>query len=385
MPKQRQAPPYFSVKQKMVFCSFLLILGTLAVARYFGSFFLNPKPNIDLPQDPIAKLENAKSQNKEPSLDSALLMPVSVAPVVAPQRSPAQAPKVENIITTYEHKHVQGSSQTESHASDLVPVKLQASPVADVLIDVSKTAETDTIKNDFIVKQQSIQNKEGFVGYGIVSLSPEFDSTKIVGRDRTNGTQANLIATSNYGARVSYAQVWSEKFQTDLFFALSKLNIKEPSAGGFLQSANQSLCAFGAGAKYQLSSKLSLLTRLGFHQRVYLKAISSTTVELDPLSVPSLSIVGAYDFLNRNPFVVGAGIGTGVDLPASEDAYKTRMNPNFQAMLYIKHHVSQNLQTEVGLKSHYLIQNTSIAKQSQTDLGIYLRMSFNLEQEKRLK
>lgn len=217
---------------------------------------------------------------------------------------------------------------------------------------------------------------EAFVGYGIFSLTPEFVSTKILATDPGTQTTATLVSKSNIGVSANYTQVWTESLQTDFFFSLNKLSMNEPSSGGTIQNTDQTLYSFGAIAKFNLSSKVTLGAGLGLFERVYLVGVSSSIVSLDPLYVPSVRVSGAYDFFSKAPFTMGASAGFNLDLPASASGYRSKVNPSYSAAFYVKQRVSASFQTEVGLRACYTTENTSIVQQSQTDYGIYLKLNF---------
>ena len=73
---------------------------------------------------------------------------------------------------------------------------------------------------------------------------------------------------------------------------------------------------------------------------------------------------------------MGAMLGVNLDLPASESTYKTKLNYGYEGAVYVKHNISQKLNSEVGLKGSYLIEDTTIADQSQTDIGIYFKLNY---------
>ncbi len=214
-------------------------------------------------------------------------------------------------------------------------------------------------------------------GYYLFSIEPEFISTKLQGTDSSTGASANLVSKSNYGLRTSYSQVWNSKFQTKFFFGLTKLSIKEPSSGGTLSNADQTMYSYGATLQFKLSENFIIGSGLGVTQRPYLRAISSTLVALDATSVPSALIDASYNLLKVTPFTLGAAFHTSLDLPVSENAYSTKLNPSYGASIYVRHDVNPSFQTELGLRGLYQIENTTIVDQSQTDYGIYLMLHYS--------
>lgn len=218
--------------------------------------------------------------------------------------------------------------------------------------------------------------KEADPGYGLISLTPEFVATKLSGKDLSTGSTATLVSKSNYGLQASYSQIWTKRFQSDFYFGLSKLSIKQPSSGGTLQNADQTLYRFGVITRLGLTPRVMLSTGLGLVERPFVKAISSSVVSVDSLYVPTLFVQGSYDFFSLRPFTIGTTLGVNLDLPSRESSYRTKPNYGFDAALYVKHEISRTFNTEVGVRGAELKENTSIAGQTQTDFSIYLALRY---------
>jgi hypothetical protein len=63
---------------------------------------------------------------------------------------------------------------------------------------------------------------------------------------------------------------------------------------------------------------------------------------------------------------------------ASENAFKTRWNPNLHSAVFIRRDVGARIETEAGLAFNWARENTTLIEQSQRDMGLYLtlRMPF---------
>ncbi len=235
-----------------------------------------------------------------------------------------------------------------------------------------ETLVLPTARNPATITQPEVHSGNN----GNYSVATEFLSTKINGTDRSNGTKAELVSKSNFGLRLSYLQNWSAQFQSDFFIKLNKLSMKQPNTNGVLQNADPSLYSFGAQVFLQHSPKLQWNLGINMVQRAYLKALSTSEVNLDVLSIPSLFMAGFYEFYTKGPFLLGGSLGINFDAPVNADTYKTNSNFGASTQVYFRRIVDYLIKNEVGLQANYQNQNTSIAEQMQTDYAIYLKLFF---------
>jgi len=214
------------------------------------------------------------------------------------------------------------------------------------------------------------ESQNGFLG-----LRSEYLSSRLRARQIDNQASATLVSESHLGAALTYGQRWSDQFTTEFSLGLRKLNIRAlSSTSTTLSGRSSTLKDFGAAATHRLSKNFAVGAGMFFSERVYLKGVSSTSITLDPLVVPSVLASGHYDLYALRRFSAGLRLGVGLDLPAnaSESAYKTRLNPLIRSALFVRHDVTRRFFGEVGLQSNWTRQNTTLVNQSQLDLGIYL-------------
>jgi hypothetical protein len=125
-----------------------------------------------------------------------------------------------------------------------------------------------------------------------------------------------------------------------------------------------------------MSEEFYVLSGVGLNQRPFLRAIAANSISIDATSVPSIWLGAGYDFFQIQPFKMGAELNLGLDLPTTDSAYKSKTNPFYGLNVYVKQNINPNFDSQVGLKALYQTENTNIVDQTQTDYGIYFKLSF---------
>jgi LysM repeat protein len=214
--------------------------------------------------------------------------------------------------------------------------------------------------------------------FGFFSVDSGFFSTKIAATERSNGSTASLLTKSNVQEIFSYSQHWNNDFETSVYFGFENLNISSPPTGGSIDDPSPTLHHFGVTGVWKPSSKSKVGFSLGMDQQPFLIGISASTIKLDLLYVPTFKISYGHDLYQNGPFTLAALVGTGVSAPETRSNYQSRWNPDYEARVYLIQQAFAWMNVETGAVWNEWKQNTSITEQDQTDLGVYLKLSFPL-------
>ncbi len=209
--------------------------------------------------------------------------------------------------------------------------------------------------------------------YGIITVSPNFESTAISATDNTSAATAKLLSKSNAGVSLSYAQRWSQSFETEFFFGLKWLKMAAPQSGSLLNDS-PTLSSYGVRACVSPNQAFHYGAGVTFEQAPFLKGVSVTEVTLDALTVPTLHAFAGYDFLARGPFTLGVSADAGLGLPTDSGTYQTKTNPSYGGDVHVRQDISHSLQAEIGLGARVKNEDTNLVKQSETDYGIALKL-----------
>lgn len=225
---------------------------------------------------------------------------------------------------------------------------------------------------------------------GYFSLRPNYYTTSLRAKQIGNDAMALLVSQSHSGARLAYGQQWSDDVTTEFYFAIHELSIKPLGSGSTgLSGGSPTLKDFGARGIFRLSDTFALGGGISFTERPFVQGASSTSIAIDPLAVPSVNAFGAYDVYTRGRFTTGLRLGVGLDFPtpASQNAYKTKLNPSVTSAFFVRQNLAHGLQAEAGLMANWTRENTTLVNQAQIDLGISLgiAMPFGGDEEQGAK
>jgi hypothetical protein len=251
-------------------------------------------------------------------------------------------------------------------------------PGSSTLAQESTASDRAPAGNDTHTLSPMADGDPGKDAFGIFSIESEFFSTRIAATERSSGTAARLLTKSSWSETFTYAQHWSDSFQTSVYFGFQSLDINPPSTGASLSDGSPTLHQLGFTAEWRLSQGWRLGADLGTNQEPFLVGISPSGIEMDLLSVPRLRIFSSVEFYQSGPFSLGAQGGLGISAPGSTDTYRSRWNPDYEAAVYLQQRAFSWLKLESGATVDYEIQNTNIVDQSKADVGVYLKLSFPL-------
>ena len=118
-------------------------------------------------------------------------------------------------------------------------------------------------------------------------------------------------------------------------------------------------------------------TKSDYQKELFVHAVSTQSVTLDAVGVPSIGGTLAYDAVKLAPFVLGVSSLVSVKMPAKTDAYSARLGALYAATIYLKQDVGgsgQKFISELGFFTR--TQDTSLTRQTQTDLILRVHYFF---------
>ena len=213
-----------------------------------------------------------------------------------------------------------------------------------------------------------------------MALTPHYSLTSLSVEDRTTGSDSTLASKYNTGAHISYVQEWTQSTRTFVDLNLGLIAFEKPTdSTKTIHDDKKFLSGFGLGVSFEISNKLNL-DLAGFYQKeLFVRASSTQSVTIDAVNVPSIGGKLSYDLLKLDPFTFGMSSSLYVKGPAKSGGYNIRLGAEYGATIYLKQSAGgvgqeSNFQTELGFNSRS--QNTSITKQTQTQITLGLRFVF---------
>lgn len=213
----------------------------------------------------------------------------------------------------------------------------------------------------------------------LLSLTPEYALSVLSIEDSATRTRSSLATKYHARARLAYVQEWSETSRSFVFVNLGMLAFEKPSESTkIITGENKFTSGMGLGGRFDLSSRFNLETEIAYGKELFGRPASTQSVTVDAVSIFALGSKLSYDFVRLDPFIFGVASSVYVKGPAKADSYDLSLGYQYSGIIYLKQSEGEerhaNFQTELGFTSRR--QNTSITRQTQTDLTLGLRFSF---------
>jgi hypothetical protein len=198
-------------------------------------------------------------------------------------------------------------------------------------------------------------------------LAPSFLATSLTGVDYTTGSQATVATNLFFKLNTEYFQNWNENFRSYVALDLGYAAFERPTdAAKSIEPVTKFLSGMRIGALGDLSDAAELEGFMAYEKELFLRSLSTRSVAIDSVSVPSLGVKLSYALFEASPFTVGVRGMSAAVLPGSTEGYQTKVGVSYGGMFYLSQDSSKKLETSVGFFQRR--QNTSLVRLTETDL-----------------
>lgn len=287
-------------------------------------------------------------------------------------------PQVKNpdLLTPGEIITLPGAEQELAFVSP-APSELAREPASEIEVSPKAEPSPKTEPSPPSIPAEVTDDSAG--RYGIISLTPGFSFFRINATDPSTGGTAQILSNVNTELSLSWKQVFSPATQTHLDFNYSRLSLSDPKPRTISTPSN-SVFGFDLGITHSLSPQFRIFSSFGYKQELLLRALSSSTLTLDRLFVPFLSIGASYEILKAKPFTFSVDGQAAYLAPTQGSEYKFNGGPSFLGRLKMSQDVKLIHGTLEGAFYYKLQkQDTSVANQTRTDVGATVGASWSFE------
>lgn len=209
---------------------------------------------------------------------------------------------------------------------------------------------------------------------GGMTIIPFYKMTQLKLTD-SSSADASLNSKLHIGLDSYYSQYWTSTFESFALLSLGMASFQLP-AGGLrkLSDDSQFLPGIGAGARYNISSRLLFSFTAKIQNELFGRGVSATEVEVDSLPIPSANIGLSYDLIALDPFILGMSGRLMAYMPSDADTYKVESGQGFGGSIFVKQAVGSGFQTELSYFSRK--QNSSDVVQVEQNICLSLRFFF---------
>ena len=212
---------------------------------------------------------------------------------------------------------------------------------------------------------------------GTFKLNPEYTLFNVSATDRI--TKAKAIVASKFFLKIktSYEYEWSDSFQSAIYLRLAQVQFERPTNSSVsLVDSGKFLSSIGFETNYKIKDNLNLGINFDYGKDLFIRANTSRSVTLDAINISTLGLKTSYEVTKLDPFTVGVSGAYSLKFPVSSDTYNVNLGHEYRAIMFIDHikNLRSDILTELGVS--YLIQDTSVTTQSETNIFLGVTFSF---------
>ena len=199
------------------------------------------------------------------------------------------------------------------------------------------------------------------------SMCPAFGSLRVGLRMRRTAT---ILSGLNPDLSVAWKHHWTDSFQTDMSLGGMSVGLVVPEGSTkTISNPTQSVFYVGGGGKYSFSRKFSLGAELATRQELFLRGIDSVSVTIDKVLVPQARIHARFQLIEIGSVTLGMEVSGGFLWPISTSLYSIQGGVAAVEKLFVRSE-GRTLNVEGAIVFSQQSQNTSISRQSSSDIGL---------------
>ena len=165
----------------------------------------------------------------------------------------------------------------------------------DISLEQNSSEALPEIKNNLEIKPElgrTVSSENGLKpdeSGTLAELTPFTSMISLTSKDPNTGARSTVASSLYVGADARYIQIWSENFKTYLRGKISYVSFEPPAdTSKSISEKSKILTTFGLGGIKKLSSRLTLGVYADLEKNLFLRSVSTTSVTVDSVLVPSV-------------------------------------------------------------------------------------------------
>ena len=207
---------------------------------------------------------------------------------------------------------------------------------------------------------------------GVLRITPTYEFTHLTLKDSA-GKSASFLSENGYGLDLS----WKHSFQNSSFSyfqgGFRHYSFSQPKSVATLNNASQTTWDFEAGVGKAWSEKFTGSVGLGYGQALSSSVTSATTLSLDVIRIPRVSVGATYQFCKNEDFETGLKGGASLLLPGTGQDYSTRLGDS-ENLFFFAGEPASHFNAGAGVK----LQHFSTGFSSTQDTSLIFQVNFDL-------
>ena len=217
--------------------------------------------------------------------------------------------------------------------------------------------------------------------YGNVWVAADSSFSRIDAIDKGTGGTAIFLSNLTPGLRLSWGQHWSGRVQTSLDLGLRFESFNAPS-GIQLNNATHTNADLGLSAKwipFDALPRLAIQSGLAVRTIYFVRSESVSATRLDSAIIPGLTLGLRYRALEVSAFSAVLYAQGTVLLPSSMPTYTIQTGSSAKLGMGLTQNLSRHYQITGDLWYHRMSQDSSIATQSFSDIGLTFGLNIRFD------
>ena len=219
-------------------------------------------------------------------------------------------------------------------------------------------AVTNTLESAKKMEDTSSTAKE--IPHQII-LSATYGMTSLEAVDQSSSAKAYIYSDHDAGLAAAWKQEWNDKFSSSFSAKIRSASFKPTSnTSKMLAGSDKINTRFSLTAYHSFLEKFTGFGALNYGKELFLRGMNSSTVTLEDIPLPSITLGSYYEFFTKGQTSLGAFGQFDYLWSASSDTYSVNAGTviQFGAYLHRKYDHDHMIELQIGYKNRS--QNTSI-------------------------
>lgn len=281
--------------------------------------------------------------------------------------------------------NLQGLDEASSHEllADYFVPWIGHSPAPTSPKSVSKTRQVSSVlelssEASPALEVESLARPKGpmFKAHSLFHTAGTYNFYRLDTKNSSIGTRASILSAPSLGVNLGWKVRWTERFSTDSQLAYSSLEMLRADSGT-IENSKQHLGSVGLGLNYALSPIIFGRIYTSSGKQLVSKALSSDTVTLDSLTTSRYGASLTSSIIKKDSLSLDLEVGYFQILPTTNGNYRLDRGHGYMVGPRLVQKLDQ-MQLELNLSYEKSMQDSNIAKQDYSQLGVQFGVSFEV-------
>lgn len=211
----------------------------------------------------------------------------------------------------------------------------------------------------------------------LLEVTPSFYYSRIDATELSNSSEGHLLSGLNARIDATLKYLWSERLASFASVGLARYNFSVPTNVA-LDGSRFMNTKLETGIRWQALPTTALLVSLGAQDEIFYRSTSPSTVKIDSLMVPRLTVGVGQDIYTKGLFTLGTELQFSALAARTTDLYRVKAGQAYRGRLFvIRQPKSPGLSVATGMFYGQQFQNTDLLEMKRSDLGVDFALTWS--------